>query len=339
MTSVYQTPAAQGGLSDSLARTLLGCFSPAGRSGRLSIAIFHRVLAQPDPLFPGEVDAQEFDEICCWLSRWFTVLPLDEAADRQARGDLPARALVITFDDGYADNHDEALPILRHHGLCASFFVATGFLDGGVMWNDVVVESIRRTQCNELDLALLGVPQIGMVKLDSLEARRAAIPKILGALKYRPHAERQVLVQRVAEQAQVRVPRDLMMTSGQVRALAEAGMQIGAHTVSHPILARLEESEARHEIARSKSDLESLLGQTVSLFAYPNGKPGSDYLPRDVGLVRELGFQAAVSTAYGAARPGDAVFQLPRFTPWDRRRWAFGVRMLRNLASGAGAPA
>ena len=113
-----------------------------------------------------------------------------------------------------------------------------------------------------------------------------------------------------------------------------AGMQIGAHTVSHPILARLDEAEARREIVRSKDDLESITGRPVSLFAYPNGRPGRDYTARDVELARGAGFGCAVSTSPGAVRAArypDLSFQLPRFTPWDRTAGAFGARLVRNL--------
>ncbi|WP_163360867.1 polysaccharide deacetylase family protein, partial [Escherichia coli] len=83
------------------------------------------------------------DAILGWLRSWFNVLPLDEAAQRLKDGSLPARAAALSFDDGYADNHDIALPLLQKHGLPCSFFIATGFLDGGRMWNDTLIESIR----------------------------------------------------------------------------------------------------------------------------------------------------------------------------------------------------
>ena len=119
--------------------------SPAGTKARLQVLIFHRVLPVPDPLFPDEVDARRFDELCGWLKGWFNMLSLDDAVARIKTGTLPTRAACITFDDGYADNYQVALPILRRHGLTATFFVATGFLDGGRMWNDTVIESVRLT--------------------------------------------------------------------------------------------------------------------------------------------------------------------------------------------------
>jgi peptidoglycan/xylan/chitin deacetylase (PgdA/CDA1 family) len=98
--------------------------------------MFHRVSAQLDPLFPETMTVGRFDEICRWASELFNVLPLDEAAERLVDGSLPHRALAITLDDGYADNHDIALPVLRRHRLSATLFVATAFLEGAMMWNE-----------------------------------------------------------------------------------------------------------------------------------------------------------------------------------------------------------
>lgn len=135
---------------------LLHMMAPAGKRARLSVLIFHRVLRQPDPLFPGEMYAQRFDAVCRWLAAWFNVLPLDQAVSRLKAGSLPARAACITFDDGYADNHEVAASILGRHGLSATFFIATGFLDGGRMWNDTVIESVRQAGAATLELGHVG---------------------------------------------------------------------------------------------------------------------------------------------------------------------------------------
>jgi len=288
--------------------------SPAGARARLSVLIFHRVLPEPDPLFPDEMDARRFDALCGWLKSWFNVLPLDQAAAQLKAGTLPARAACITFDDGYADNCHVAMPILQRHSLTATFFIATGFLDGGRMWNDTIIETVRRR-----------------ADLSTNADREAAITTLINQIKYLPVAERVATTEALAQKAQVQLPTNLMMTSADVKAMRQAGMQIGAHTVSHPILARLSRAEAAKEIGDSKRYLEELLGERISLFAYPNGKPGEDYSPESVDVVRSLGFDAAVSTQWGASRFGDDLLQIKRFTPWDKTRWRFGVRLLRNL--------
>ena len=311
-----------------LLKLLFHWMSPAGDRARLSVLIFHRVLPQPDPLFPDEVHARRFDVLCGWLAAWFNVLPLNEAVERLKAGTLPARAACITFDDGYADNFHVAMPILQRHGLTATFFVATGFLDGGRMWNDGIIETVRSSKAPLLDLSPLG---LGSHHLGSIDQRRAAIAAIIGQVKYRPVAERVVIVEEIARIAQVTLPQDLMMTSDEVRAMRRGGMQIGAHTVSHPILARLTDEQARQEIQESRSFLENLLGERVGLFAYPNGKPGEDYSAHSVDVVRTLGFDAAVSTQWGASGQRDDLLQIRRFTPWDRTRLRFGARMIANL--------
>lgn len=305
--------------------------SPAGQRAALSVLIFHRVLAEPDPLFPEEPDAHRFDQLLRWLRGW-RVLPLDAAIGALREGTLPARALAITFDDGYADNHDVALPILQRHGMCATFFIATGFLDGGRMWNDTIIEAVRRCQAQVLDLDALG---LGRHRLGSVAERRSAIDALLSALKYLPFDERSRAVEAVARASGAQLPQDLMMRSEQVRALRRAGMQIGGHTRSHPILARLPDDAAYEEIAGGKAELESLLGEPVPLFAYPNGRPGRDYLARHCAMAQRAGYRAAVSTAPGAARLGADPLQIPRFTPWDRTPLRFGLRMVNNLRGSA----
>lgn len=317
-----------------LTKALLSGLSHSGPDARLSILIFHRVLPSPDPLFPGEITAPGFDSICAWVSDWFKVLPLDEAAERLRAGRLPTRALALTFDDGYADNRTVAAPILQRHGLPCTFFVATGFLDGGRMWNDTLIEAVRGCTAPALELQTL-LPTLGVLPLGDTGARRAAIDRLIAHCKYLPPEERQELVDGIAARSQAAMPNDLMMTSEQVRELHRMGLQIGAHTVNHPILARLPREQALDEITRSKRHLEAIVGAPVTLFAYPNGKPGEDYSPESVALAREAGFSAAVSTMPGVSNRHTDLFQLRRFTPWDRERWRFGLRLARNLASAA----
>jgi peptidoglycan/xylan/chitin deacetylase (PgdA/CDA1 family) len=317
-----------------LARLLLGAFAPAGARSRLTVLIYHRVMAAPDPLRPGEPTAAEFEARMRWLKARFNAIPLADAVAGLKAGKLPARPLAITFDDGYRDNHDLAAPILAKLGLPATFFVATGYLDGGIMFNDAVIEAVRKARGDALDLGTAG---LDTYSLQTLDDRRRAIAAILGTLKPRPPRERGELAERIAAAAGATLPRDLMMSSDQVAALHRSGMTVGAHTATHPILARTDAATARNEIEAGRRCLETITGARVGLFAYPNGKPGADYVAEHVAMVRELGFDGAVSTAWGAAAPGDDPYQIPRFTPWDRAEWKAGLRLVRNLRRGAAA--
>jgi len=301
--------------------------SPAGNRGRLSILIYHRARATPYPIFSDEIDAATFERHMALLAAEFNVLPLGEACARLARGGLPARSVCITFDDGYADNEQTALPILNRFGLRATFFVATGFIDGGIMFNDGVIEAVRRAPAGTYDLSRLN---LGRYSLGDHTSRRAAIDALLAQIKYRTVRERNALVEELAEVMQTTLSNDLMMISTQIKRLHDEGMEIGGHTVNHPILSVLDEQQARAEIIGGKQHLEEITGTPVTLFAYPNGKPGRDYGPRDMELVRRAGFTAAVSTTAGAANRASDLFQLPRFTPWDKSPRRFGLRLLAN---------
>ncbi len=315
----------------SVLRSVHSLMSPKGKAGRLSILIFHRVLAKRDPLSDSDPLLSEFELQMEWVAKLFNVLPLHEGISRLKDGSLPARAASITFDDGFADNLHVALPVLQRFDLHATFFISTGYLGGGIMFNDLFVSALRDTHREVLDLGFL---ELGHVEVKSLAQRKKAFYLLLDTLRYRPVSERLELAGRVAEEAEVIPPNDLMLDENGVRALYDAGMEIGGHTVTHPILASLDEQEARREIAEGKDQLESIIASPLRLFAYPNGRPGSDYLPRDSELVRKLGFDAAVSTQPGAARRATLnqnLFQLPRFTPWDLTENRFAVRMIRNL--------
>jgi peptidoglycan/xylan/chitin deacetylase (PgdA/CDA1 family) len=302
---------------------------------RLSILIFHRVLPAPDPMFPDLVDAARFDAMVGLLARSFNVLPLGDGAARLAAGTLPAGALAITFDDGYADNAEIALPILRRHGVQATFFVATGFLDGGRMFNDSVIECVRAARGDTVDLGEL---ELGRRSLATPQARRQVVDELLPKVKYLGLEERERFIEKLARCLGTgRLPDDLMMRSAQVGELHRAGMEIGGHTVRHPILRVLPDDEAEREIAQGRRRLEEIVDAPVRVFAYPNGRPMQDYDARHVAIVRRLGFRAAVSTAAGTATSSSDPFQLPRFTPWDQGAWRWTARLLRMRIAGAGA--
>lgn len=296
----------------------------------LTVLLYHRVLPRADPLRPGEPSAERFEMQLSWLKARFNVISLAEALHGLRCRALPARPLVITFDDGYADNCDLALPILKRLGVKATFFVATGYLDGGVMFNDVVIEAVRQARGEALDLSALG---LGTHRVDSEAARRDAIGDLLQRIKYAATAQRAELAQAIAHTAEARVPTNLMMTSEQVAALVAQGMEVGAHTVLHPILKEVDIEVARAEIETGRKRLEQITGAPVRVFAYPNGRPGRDYAMEHVRLVRDLGFDAAVSTAWGTATPGADFYQIPRVAPWDPLLWRFGLRLARTIAT------
>jgi len=307
----------------------LSLVSPGGRFGRLSILIFHRVLATRDPLRPDEPDAAEFEAQMRWVRGWFNVMPLGDAVERLYQGRLPPRALAVTFDDGYADNVEIAAPVLHRLGMTATFFVSTAYLDGGCMWNDRIIEAIAACRGERLELESIG---FASVAVDTVAARRDAVGSLLRRIRHLEGTRRSEAVDAVTRAAGAPDPGRLMMTPRQLLELRSMGMDVGAHTMTHPILTRLAPAAAAAEIGGARERLEQVLGERITLFAYPNGVPHQDYGPEHVRIAQRCGFAAAVSTAWGAASRRSDRYQLPRFTPWDRNRFLYGARMLANFA-------
>jgi len=294
----------------------------------LTTLIFHRVVPVLDPFRPGEPDPLQFDHLMRFITHNFSVLSLSEAIDRLERGTLPRRACSITFDDGYADNLVIALPILEKYHLPATVFVATGYLDGGRMFNDAIIDSISISKKVVINLEDL---DLGILPIASNEDKNTTIAAILNHIKFSSPKLRAQQVTHVLNAADCReLPTNLMLTSQQVRELEQRGVEIGGHTDTHTILNTLDDDEALDEILTGKGRLESIISKPITSFAYPNGKPGRDFSPRHSALVKAAGFERAVSTAQGVAVRDTDIFQLPRFTPWGSSDFKIAAQLVRN---------
>ena len=282
--------------------------SPASRRARLVVFCYHQVVAAFDPLRPGEPDEAQFLQDVRLIDRVFNVLTMGEAVRRLASGSLPHRAACITFDDGYADNFQRAAPILRSVGVPATFFITGGAVDSGVMWNDLVIESVARSGSKEGE----------------------ALPTMLAKLKYLPVSERwEESVRLFRESGDPDLPR-LMMTRDMVAGLSEQGFEIGGHTISHPILKEQPDEVAKKEIEDCATWIQDVTGKAPTTFAYPNGIPGQDFEPKHESMVRHAGFEAAASTQWSVAGPGSNLFAIPRVGPWWRQGRALTTGLCRS---------
>jgi len=298
--------------------------------GRLCVLNYHRILSAPDPFLDSEPDAATFDWQMQLLKQCFNVLPLHEAVQMLATERMPPRAVAISFDDGYRSIHDLALPILVKHGLPATVFVTTGhMMDDGSMWNDMILEAMRRLPSVPLDLRVLGLEVYPMT---SAVERKQAAGTLTERCKYMTPAERTRFTDHLQNLAGCSLRQDLMLTADMVRTLTRNHVEIGGHTVNHPILTRLANDVATREIADNKAHLEEIIGQPLRLFAYPNGKRPTDYDERHIAMVAQAGYAAAFTTVGRAATAAYSPFEIPRRRPWDMTPLMFSVRLLRWLA-------
>ncbi len=305
-------------------------FFPRGNNARLAVLTYHRVLSEPDSIQVNEVDIKNFDWQMETLSRYFNVFPLDEALDRLYKNSLPEGSVSVTFDDGYLDNLTNAAPILKKWNITATLFVATSYLDGGIMWNDMIIESLRSYQHPKLDLNSL---KLGSYDFSTPDNKRVSIYALLEKIKYHDVGTRIKLAEKVSELVGQPLPGNLMLTSDQVSQLADNNFIVGGHTHTHPILSEIDLDKAEWDIKHGLDILKEITESNIRLFAYPNGVPGKDYFREHTSLISKLGFDYAVTTAWGTANSKSEHMQIPRISPWDRHPITFDMRISKSLLS------
>ncbi len=317
--------------------------APGGR-GPAVILLYHRVtdlssdpqwLAVPPRLFVEHLDV---------LRRHYHPYSLGELCQKLRAGRVPRRAVVVTFDDGYADNLHEAKPLLERFDVPATVFVAAGKVGGETeFWWDELEGLLIETPSLPASLALtlqgrthswslapspqeyppLAAPARWNVTHSSCPTpRHRAYRELAPLLRELDGDTRESVLQDVAGWAGVsRGVRSShrTMRPDELPRLAGGGLiEIGAHTISHPVLSRLSVDQQRQEVRGSRERLEAILGRPVTSFSYPFGTRG-DYTEDTVVAVREAGFRCACSNFGGLVRRGTDAFQLPRYLArdWD----------------------
>jgi len=298
---------------------------------RLNILIYHQVFAKKNAMRPSEPDAETFAWQMQLINKHFTPLSISAALKHLEQGTLPANAICVTFDDGYINNLEIAAPILQQLNIPATVYIATGFSDGENMFNDRVIDLLANETLSILSLIAIKEQP---AELESTEKRIKVAHHILAKIKYLPIAERKTLIDALYQENNAQECPRKMMSAIQIKQLRSMGIEIGAHTVEHPILKVLEPREQQQQIIESKKVLAKILGEEIKGFAYPNGKIEDDYDLTTKAIVEELAFDYAVSTNWGITTKDSDKFQLNRFTPWDDKPWKFHLRLLLNSLKG-----
>lgn len=297
-----------------LKQILAGTYGLRGTEPGLSVLMYHRVSHDALLSVPPDV----FEEQMALLARDFEPISLRSAVERLGRGDSCNGCVCVTFDDGFQDNWITAYPILDKYRIPATVFVACDALTHGTLWFYAFDNAVFGAAAGEADLTAFG---LGVHAWQDAAGKMDAVGRVHARMKQLGHAELLSIVQAVAGAAG---GGRIMMTPEECRALAASGLvDIGAHTVSHPILTGLGDDDLLHEIMDGKSMLESMIGQEVALFSYPNGT-ARDFDDRVVDVVRRAGFGAAVTTIPGLNRAGANPFTLRRFdvTPGVYTGWS-----------------
>jgi len=301
------------------------------------VLLYHRVAdLETDPQLLA-VSPSNFAEHLEVLRRRYRPVRLGELCHRTFTSPPRSRLIALTFDDGYSDNLHRALPLLLAAAIPATVFVTAGQVG-------------RREEFwwHEVDRILLGTPDLPErldVTLGSkshswcLQSARDQLDPHWHVLSGQPRSPRQTayrelcdLLRPLSAEERDGVLRRLRtwagvdaagraqnraLTAREVVALASRGLvEVGAHTMTHPVLAAQPVAVQRREIEASKSRLEGILRAPVRGFSYPFGLR-SDYTADTVRLVREAGFAYACSNFPGKVHSGTHRYEIPRFLVRD----------------------
>ena len=282
----------------------------SGEGYAVLVLNYHRIGPSADSPFDRgcfSATADEFAEHLRYLKRRCSLIGLEDLASLvdPTSPRPPKRPVLLTFDDGYADNYHLAFPLLRDAGVRAAFFPTTAFIDRtAVAWWDEIAWLVRRLpgeratfSAFDLSLPLPGAPWTDEGPPNDrspLEPRGEAIRRTLERYKRLPAGEAAALLKTLREAVGHDCPADVLsdlyMTWPQLREMQAAGMSIGGHTLTHPVLASLSEAEQRAEIVGCRDRLHEHLGQSPTAFSYPVGRPGT-FTETTERLVREAGFE------------------------------------------------
>ena len=276
---------------------------PAARGLGLILTFHHVSPDAPGPFAPNRLLSITPDFLDRTLTvlrdRGFTIVPLDAVPERLARP-RPEPFAALTFDDGYRDNAVHAAPVLRRHRAPWALFVTSDFADerGRLWWIELerAVRRLGRVQATGADGSVLDLPaRTDLEKVAAFEA-------VYRTLRAGPEEHLLDTVAVLCGRAGIRagsLASELCLGWNGLRDLArDPAVTIGAHTRSHPMLAKHAGEAARAEIAEGRARIEAMLDRPVRHLSYPVGDRTSAG-PREFALARELGFATAVTT-----RPG-----------------------------------
>jgi peptidoglycan/xylan/chitin deacetylase (PgdA/CDA1 family) len=250
---------------------------------------------------------------------------------------LTARPVAITFDDGYADNLREAMPVLRTWGIPATFFVVSGQVgrDDEFWWDEVerillrgrVLPRVLEVSAGDQEYRWeLGSgsggddPDWNVESQQAPSPRQAAYRELCELLRPLSVSVRDSILAQLrtwAGESPTGRPTHRALTADEVVALTSDELaEVGAHTVNHPVLSVQPHGVQKQEIQESKRQLEDLVGGPVRAFAYPFGGR-ADYSPQTTRLVRDAGFTLACSNFPGTVSRGTRALEIPRIVVRD----------------------
>jgi peptidoglycan/xylan/chitin deacetylase (PgdA/CDA1 family) len=301
-------------------------------SGALILG-YHRIHAVEEDFYQVCVSPENFARHMEVLSELAHPISLSKLVQGLKQNILPPKSVVVTFDDGYADNLHVAKPILEKYDIPATVFICTGYLGREFWWDELE----RLVLCSGADLPSRRLrvgrakfqwePPQANTEIGNPEVHRQfcrALYHFLLPLDVQDQKQAMGVIRSWFDMSSPGISTPRAMSEEELLRLVDGGLiELGAHTSHHLVLPQLSFERQKEEIQSSKRDLEALLGEKVAGFSYPNGQATVDAKR----LVREMGFTYACTSLHDVVRPGSDVYELTRF--WQKD--VDGNRFVRGL--------
>jgi len=324
----------------------------SGIKPRCLVLCYHRICEPGNDPQRLSVSPKNFQEQLRVIKKHYSSVRLQDLAKQIKKGEVPHKAVILTFDDGYADNLINAKKILEENSIPATVFVSTGYIDSGGFWWDDLVDILLsgRQLPKSLELEINGTkhrwdiddgwkgksPGSWNVESEKDPSQRHIAYRQLHLLvrQLKPEARDEVLKElrewAASDKASSRANRCL--TVDELRRMAGGQVEIGSHTTSHPVLSTLTLEEQKRELVGSKRFLDETLGQETFSLSYPFGGPG-DVSEDTLRLSREAGYGIACANVRGVVTGKTDTYWVPRFIvrDWDAMEFQ---RRLRGWFSG-----
>ena len=293
----------------------LGGFAPFHRLSRDNILIlmYHRFSTEKNP---HKTSAAEFAAHLEYLKKYNHVLSLAEIRQcLENDKSLPTNSVAITIDDGYADTYEIAFPTLKNFGFPATLFAVTDFLDEKCwLWTDFMRYVLTQTTENFCSIEFENYDKVESVLTDELQRLETA-GRINLRLKLLPNEQKEAKIKQIAEALNVKIPmlptKEFAPVSWQqAREMDAENLKIESHTVTHPILTNITQTQLDFELQTSKKRLESVLDRKVETFCYPNGTLNETVWKS----VKNNDYKCAVTTNYGFNGKRENPFLLNRIS-------------------------
>lgn len=313
--------------------------------GRLLVLMYHRVEDNVQGYdFAPSVTCAKMEQHMSYLRQKYKIISLDELSEYVHSRTLPSGdCLAVTFDDGYRDNYLNAYPILKRYNIPATIFLTSGFIGKSeLFWWDRVSRILMAMTEKDAKLELAD---------DIYPPTLTKILEDLSRVKGKNSRKRQRLVEelkRIYEDKKLQILVDLEknistclpempappqnLNWDEVREMSKNGMTFGSHTVTHPIMTRINTKTAKWQVVQSKKRIEAQLGREVLHFAYPNGQP-EDFNAEIRKIIRDEGYKSACSTIDGSNGIADSPYVLKRkcIDDYPLYVFAFELSPVRNI--------